>query len=98
MRYTKRKDGVLLHSRSPTRPELGTYGDPPLAPMDARFRATNGHSQTSHSITWSASSSSSLGTARPSALAVLLLMTNSSFVGCSTGNSLGFAPLRILST
>ena len=35
---------------------------------------------------------------RPSALAVLRLMINSNFVGCSTGRSLGFAPLRILST
>ena len=35
---------------------------------------------------------------RPSALAVLRLMTSSNFVGCSTGRSAGFAPLRILST
>ena len=34
----------------------------------------------------------------PSALAVLRLMTNSNVVGCSTGRSAGFAPLRILST
>ncbi len=38
------------------------------------------------------------GTARPSALAVFRLMTSSNFVGCSTGRSPGFAPLRILST
>ena len=30
------------------------------------------------------------------ALAVLRLITNSNLVGCSTGNSAGFAPLRIL--
>jgi hypothetical protein len=30
----------------------------------------------------------------PSALAVLMLMTKSNLVGCSTGNSLGFSPLR----
>jgi hypothetical protein len=35
---------------------------------------------------------------RPSALAVLRLMTSSNFVGCSAGRSAGFAPLRILST
>ena len=35
---------------------------------------------------------------RPSALAVLRLMTSSNFVGCSTGRSAGLAPLRILST
>ena len=33
---------------------------------------------------------------RPSALAVLRLMTSSNLVGCSTGRSAGFAPLRIL--
>ena len=31
-------------------------------------------------------------------LAALMLMTSSNFVGCSTGRSPGFAPLRILST
>ena len=35
---------------------------------------------------------------RPSAFAVLRLITRSNFIGCSTGNSAGFAPLRILST
>src|SRR5215471_16462257 len=51
-----------------------------------------------HSITSSARASSVSGTVRPSALAVLRLMTNSHLVGCSTGMSLGFAPRRILST
>jgi hypothetical protein len=37
------------------------------------------------------------GTVRPIALAVLLLIRSSNFVGCSTGRSAGFAPLRILS-
>src|SRR5262245_48778096 len=51
-----------------------------------------------HSITSSARASSVGGTSRPSALAVLRLMTSSNFVGCSTGKSAGLAPLRILST
>ena len=34
----------------------------------------------------------------PSAFAVFRLITSSNFVGCSTGRSAGFAPLRILST
>ncbi len=38
------------------------------------------------------------GIVRPSALAVLRLITSSNFVGCSTGRSPGLAPLRILST
>jgi hypothetical protein len=51
-----------------------------------------------HSITSSAVASSEGGTVRPSAFAVLRLMTSSNLVGCSTGKSPGLAPLRILST
>src|SRR5262249_54813237 len=36
------------------------------------------------------------GTLMPSALAALRLMTNSNLVACTTGNSAGFSPLRIL--
>ena len=35
---------------------------------------------------------------RPRAFAVFRLMTNSNLVGCSTGRSAGFAPLRIYAT
>src|SRR5215510_2227736 len=35
------------------------------------------------------------GIVRPSALAVLALITSSNLVGCSTGRSAGLAPLRI---
>src|SRR5215467_1670173 len=52
----------------------------------------------SHSITSSARAISVGGTSRPSAFAVLRLMTNSNLVGCSIGNSEAFAPLRILTT
>jgi hypothetical protein len=38
------------------------------------------------------------GIVSPRALAVLMLMTSSNFVGCSTGRSAGLAPFRILST
>ena len=51
-----------------------------------------------HSITSSARASRNGGTVSPIVLAVLRLMTNSNFVGCSTGRSAGFSPLRILST
>ena len=43
-------------------------------------------------------SSSDCGIARPMAFAVFRLITRSNLVGCSTGRSAGFAPLRILST
>src|SRR5262245_10095186 len=42
-----------------------------------------------HSITSSARTSRAVGTVRPSALAVVRLMTSSNFVGCSTGISAG---------
>ena len=51
-----------------------------------------------HSITLSARSSSAAGSSRPSALAVLRLITISNLVGCSTGRSAGFAPLRMRPT
>jgi hypothetical protein len=52
----------------------------------------------SHSITSSARASTDGGTSRPSALAVLRLMTSSNLVGACTGRSAGFSPLRMRST
>ena len=57
-----------------------------------RFRASRPH----HSMTSSARARIDGGTVRPSALAVLRLITSSNFVGCWTGRSAGLAPLRIL--
>ena len=54
--------------------------------------------QTRHSITSSARARSVGEISRLSALAVLRLITNSIFVGCSTGRSAGDVPLNILST
>src|SRR5262249_28130509 len=51
-----------------------------------------------HSITSSASASSLSGIWRPSAFAVLRLMTSEYFVGCMTGRSVGFVPLRMRPT
>ena len=51
-----------------------------------------------YSITSSATLRSLSGIVRPSALAVLRLIESSNVVGCSIGKSLGFAPLKILST
>src|SRR5262249_33772801 len=48
-----------------------------------------------HSITSSASASNLSGILRPSALAVLTLITSSNFVGSITGRSPGFSPLRM---
>jgi hypothetical protein len=51
-----------------------------------------------YSITSSAVASSVCGILRPSALAVLRLMTNPNLVGWITGSSDGLAPLRTLPT
>ena len=51
-----------------------------------------------HSITSSARARIDGGIVRPSALAVLRLITSSNLVGCSTGKSAGLAPERILPT
>src|SRR2546430_156393 len=49
-------------------------------------------------ITLSARASTLGGIVRPICFAAFRLMTNSNFLGCSTGRSAGLAPLRILST
>src|SRR6516164_8648267 len=51
-----------------------------------------------HSITSSARASTVAGMSRPSALAVLRLMTSSYFVGACTGRSAGFSPFKMRST
>ena len=51
-----------------------------------------------YSITSSARESNCGGTVRPSALAVLRLITSSNLVGACTGKSPGFSPFRIRST
>src|SRR5262245_39694775 len=56
--------------------------------------AISGH-QHPYSINSSAAFSKPNGTARPSVLAVFRLMTKSNLVGCKTGRSAGFSPLRI---
>ena len=57
----------------------------------SRMRVEGRH----YSITSSARASSFAGISRPSALAVVRLMTRSNLVGCSTGRSAGFSPLRM---
>jgi hypothetical protein len=65
------------------------------------LRQTSGHVRevptcdmaSAHSITSSARASRVGGTVRPSAFAVLRLIMNSNFVGCSMGRSAGFAPV-----
>ena len=63
---------------------------------DGPLRANTGNDK-AYSITSSARPSSIGGTSRPIAFAALRLITSSNLVGCSTANSPGLAPLRILS-
>jgi len=51
-----------------------------------------------YSINSSARSRSASGRLRPSALAVLRLITSSNFTGCSIGKSAGFAPFKTFCT
>src|SRR3954470_274607 len=99
---------------NPTPHAIAVYASQPLSPVATQHSLPSGRysllgpdfhrlDRTSfawrtHSITSSARASSVGGTSRPSALAVLRFMTNSNFVGCSTGRSAGLAPLIILST
>ena len=59
-----------------------------LAHSEGGFAAGQGR----HSMTWSARSSSDCGIVSPSAFAVLRLMSNSNFVGCSTGRPAALRP------
>src|SRR5262245_36488433 len=61
-------------------------------------RKQDGERHRLHWITSSASTKRCGGMVSPRALAVLRLMTNSNFMGCSTGRLAGLVPLRILST
>src|SRR6516165_7618731 len=70
--------------------------------FECQLSAKSGHSHRSkksrYSITSSARSRIDVGTDTPIALEVFRLRANSKLVGCSTGKSDGFAPLRILAT
>src|SRR5262249_10715371 len=64
-------------------------------PRDCRAAEQRYERAALHSITSSARARTVAGMSRPSALAVLRLITNSNFTVCCTGRSAGFSPLRI---
>ena len=70
-------------------PESGLQSDIASCP-----KSPNSDIAPLHSITSSAIASTPGGIVRPSALAVLRLMTNSNLVALVTGRSAGFSPLR----
>src|SRR6476660_3585957 len=95
---------------NPTPHAIAVYASQPLSPVATQHSLPSGRysllgpdlhrlDRTSfawrtYSITSSASNRNDSEIVSPKALAVLRLMTNSNFVGCSTGRSAGLAPLR----
>src|SRR5262245_4094694 len=74
-----------------------------LRSSEVTLSATTGREQSQqsvplYSITSSARASRVIGKVRPSALAVLRLITRSALVDCCTGRSAAFSPLRIRPT
>ena len=78
--------GAATHCASMVGPRWGTK------------RSNRARCRLAHSITASARSSMLGGTVKSSDLAVLRLVSNKNFVGCSIGRPAGLAPFRILST
>jgi hypothetical protein len=76
-------------------PKSGHWQRTTPCPLCAKSGLMHRSKQHLYSITSSARVSSEGGTSRPSVFAVLRLITNSNLVGCSTGRSVGLAPLRI---
>ena len=68
------------------------------AGLNEEQRAGQAASAPPHCVASSARASTVAGNSRPSAKAVLVLITNSNLVGACTGKSAGFAPLRMRST
>src|SRR6187200_3336320 len=93
---------IAVYASQPTSPLTTQHSLPSgryslLGPVFHRLDRTSFAWRT-HSITSSARPNRVVGTSRPSALAVLRLITNSNLVGCSTGRSAALAPFKILST
>src|SRR5215470_11630790 len=75
-----------------------SLGDGRERPSGCRAAEQRDEVASLHSITSSAVASSVDGTVRPSILAVSALITSSNLLACTTGNSAGFAPLRMRPT
>src|SRR6478736_9706007 len=91
-KYSLRADDVR------STPESGLKSDIAPCPKGAMSGCEQPQQIPSYSITSSARARSVSGTSRPSALAVLRLITSSYFVGACTSRSAGFSPRRMRST
>src|SRR5262245_11714622 len=84
---------VRAMSALPPKADIGTQ------PRDVRFvPKADSCIASHHSNTSSARTRTDGGIAIPNALAVLAFTASSNLVGCSTGRSAGFMPLRTLTT
>ena len=81
-------------TRSRCRPRISDRSAPIFSPCGLIYMASLHKSR--YSMISSARASTDGGIVKPSAFAALRLMTNSNFVGRSTGRSAAFAPSRIL--
>ena len=77
---------------------VGADGTSPTIMLRYSTAVVNREIRRRYSITSSAVARSAGGMSRPSALAVLRLMTSSNLVGCGIGRSPGFSPLRMRPT
>jgi hypothetical protein len=91
----RRTPRLILAGRAGTGPS--PMGQRARTRVEGRGRRSGGGQAGAqlYSITSSARRRNDSGIVSPSAFAVLRLTTNSNLVGCTTGRSAGFSPLRI---
>src|SRR5262245_24972679 len=97
VRFTPNSDRESRHPQ-PVMSALPPKADMCGATRDVRFGPIADSALHQLSINSSARSSTVGGIVRPSALAVFRLIMSSNLVGCSTGISPGFEPLKIILT
>src|SRR5262249_23832091 len=98
---SRQEVGYIAQRRAAHKPDHGQCGRLRTRHGRTHSRAAEQRDELAppdHSITSSARASSVSGTVRPSALAVLMLITSSNLVGACTGRSAGFSPLSMRST
>ena len=85
---------TVLGCPNPRAIRQGTFDLRKPVLVGCRVASWRGAVENAYSMTSSARARSVIGKVRPSILAVLRLITNSTFVDCWTGRSAGFSPLR----
>jgi hypothetical protein len=90
--------GDKLRAGSPHGAAIGVVAPTRRAAMQHPHRGHRQIRAADHSITSSAIASTPGGMVRPSTLTVLRLIKRSNLVGCMTGRSVGFSPLRTFSS